>query len=400
MTIARNGFWLAVPGVFLAGAVLLIAACCGLALEHDAVLSVYQGPCKEGDFATNLATARTVVAQARERGNDFAVLPEGSLSGHESRPKVEQGARPLSDPDLQQSMTDFRRPTNEADLRSWLDNMVRFHRFTPGEVSAATGLSLDEISEAMKKGSLNNAVPPKRSPGEALRVLPYPGGRHPRIGFLEGAIMPQRETKVSVFAPWDDASYVVVDVPEAIFSNLGLTYLAHTHIPTIWDMQGVKLPRLEWNRRANGTIESERTLPNGIAFGARIAPSPTEVRMDLWLRNGTKEELTGLRVQNCVMLKAAAGFTAQTLTNKLFQSPFAAVRSADGRRWIVTAWDPCDRCWGNDQVPCLHADPKFPDCPPGETVRLRGWLSFFEGTDIEGEFRRVERTGWREGSTR
>ena len=296
---------------------------------------------------------------------------------------------------LDPSVIDCRRPTSEADLRYWLDNLVRFHRFTPGEISAATGLTLDEIGEARKKFGLQDPKPPRRAPGEPLRVLPYPGGRHPRIGFLEGAIRPQRETKVSVFTPWDEASYVVVDVPEAIFSNLGLTYLAHTHIPTIWDQQGVQLPRLEWNRRAAGTLDSERTLPNGIAFGTRVAPSPTEVRMELWLRNGTKDKLTGLRVQNCVMLKAAAGFTAQTLTNKLFKSPFAAVRSANGQRWVVTAWDPCDRCWGNDQVPCLHADPKFPDCPPGETVRLRGWLSFFEGTDIEAEFARIERTGWR-----
>jgi hypothetical protein len=34
------------------------------------------------------------------------------------------------------------------------------------------------------------------------RVLPYPGGRHPRVGFLDGAIDPQRGTKASVFAPW------------------------------------------------------------------------------------------------------------------------------------------------------------------------------------------------------
>jgi dienelactone hydrolase len=47
-------------------------------------------------------------------------------------------------------------------------------------------------------------------------------------------------------------------------------------------------------------------------------------------------------------------------------------------------------------VPCLHSDPKFPDCGPGETKRLRGWLSFYEGRDIEGEFRRIDRTGWRQ----
>ena len=45
---------------------------------------------------------------------------------------------------------------------------------------------------------------PVRKEGEPLLVLPYPGGRHPRIGFRDGMIRPQRETKASVFAPWKD----------------------------------------------------------------------------------------------------------------------------------------------------------------------------------------------------
>jgi predicted amidohydrolase len=572
-------------------------AIAGPALESNLVLSVYQGVSKEGDFASNLATAREVVKQARDRGSHFVVLPECFLSGYENRDAVKRGARSLDDPELKrfisesaahdmvvlvgmarkardglynsvlvihrgrllgiydkviltpgdrdplgfkpgsavpvfqahgvrfaviicadtsyphvamaarlqgaevlftphndeigtvaaddhrhwvrnchiglacqlrmvvaranvvkadrpgqigygdsfilspqgtplaeaklfktelitatvtpamfrgpwvwgdlnevpawlrtqlsQILTDFRRPSNDADLRFWLENMVVFHRFTMGEVSAATGLTLDESSAALRKLDLTGKTAPRRAPGEPLRVLPYPGGRHPRLGFFDGAVMPQRETKVSVFTPWDDGGYVVVDVPEAIFSNLGLTYLAHTHIPTMWDLQGVTLPRLEWARRADGTLESERTLPNGISFGAKIRPLPTEVRMDLWLRNGTQEKLTRLRVQNCVMLGYAPGFTAQTNTNKVFQSPYAAVRSEDGRRWVITAWDPVQRCWGNEQVPCLHSDPQFPDCAPGETQRLRGWLSFYEGTEIDKEFQRIESTGWR-----
>ena len=292
-------------------------------------------------------------------------------------------------------LSSFRRPANDADLRDWLENMVVFHGFTPVEVGAATGLTPDEAMEAIRRlGLVGQAAPPRKA-GDPLRVLPYPGGRHPRIDFLEGAIRPQRETKLSVFTPWDTASYVVVDVPEAIFSNLGLAYLAHTHIPTIWEQQGVTLAPLEWNRELEGTLGSERTLPNGIAFGARVRPSPTEVRLELWLRNGTTGKLTGLRVQNCVMLKGASGFNHQTQTNKLFKPPYAAVHSEAGRRWIITAWDPVQRCWGNEQCPCLHSDPQFPDCPPGQTVRARGWLSFYEGSEVQAELNRIEATGWR-----
>ena len=64
---------------------------------------------------------------------------------------------------------------------------------------------------------------------------------------------------------------------------------------------------------------------------------------------------------------------------------------------MITAWVPFQRCWSNDSCPCLHSDPQFPDCSPGETVRARGWLSFHEGNDIENEFQRIEKTGWREG---
>jgi len=297
-------------------------------------------------------------------------------------------------------LADPRPPADEADLRYWLENMVVFHRFTTEEVNAATGLSPAEVSAALRKFGLTGRTPPPRLPGEPLRVLPYPGGRHPRIGFLEGAILPQRETKISVFTPWDDGGYVVVDVPEALFSNLGLTYLAHTHIPTIWEQQGVKLPPLEWKRHPDGILEAERTLPNGLAFGSRVVPAADAVRLELWLRNGTRDNLTDLRVQNCVMLKAATGFAAQALTNKVFRAPYAAVQSDARPRWVITAWEPCDRCWGNEKVPCLHADPKFPDCPPGATVRLRGWLSFYEGPDLDRELKRIEQTGWRQHALR
>lgn len=579
-------------------ACLLLAAGPVLGVASDVVVSVYQGVCHEGDFSANLATARQVLQQARERGSHFVAFPECFLSGYENREVVERGARPLNDPELGQfiaesaqhdmvvlvglarkaadglfntvlvihrgrllghydkvmltggdsgtlgfkpgtavpvfqahgvrfavivchdssflhaamvarlqgaqllfsphyneidamtadehrrsvrnchiglaaqlkmvvaranivktgrpgavsygdsfvlsplgvplaeanlfktelvtavitpeiwksasrwadasevpawlrsqlgqMLTEFRRPATDEEVQSWLENMVVFHRFTPGEVSAATGLTRDEIDAALRRFKLVGRTPPARKAGEPLRVLPYPGGRHPRLGFLEGAVMPQRETKVSVFAPWDDAAYVVVDVPEAIFSNLGLIYLAHTHIPTVWDTQSIRLPRLEWQRRADGSLTSARTLPNGIAFGAQVTPTPTEVRLSLWLRNGTQEKLTGLRVQNCVMLAGAPGFTSQTLTNKLFQKPYAAVHSDDGRRWVITGWLPAQRCWGNDQVPCLHSDPQFPDCPPGETVHARGWLSFYEGQDVQEELRRIQATGWEE----
>jgi hypothetical protein len=290
-----------------------------------------------------------------------------------------------------------RRPKNDRELHYWLENMIVFHHFSMAEVSAATGLSAEEVDAAVEKFHLAGRQPPARKPGDALRVLPYPGGRHPRIGFLEGAINPQRETKVSIFTPWDDSSYVVADVPEAVFSNLGLLYLAHTHVPTIWDSQQIPLPKLEWQRKRGGVLEMERMLPNSISFGTEVIPCRDGVRFEMWLKNGTREKPTGMRVQNCIMLKAAPEFNALTNANKILAKPYCAVRSEDGRHWMITAFEPCDRPWANPKVPCIHSDPKFRDCAPGETTRIRGWLSFYEGTDIQAEFKRLDGLGWQEG---
>ena len=289
-----------------------------------------------------------------------------------------------------------RRPRNDSDLRAWLQNMVWHHRYTPAEIREATGLTEAEVEAALTRFRITPENRPKRRAGAPLLVLPYPGGRHPRIGFLDGAVRPQRETKFSVFAPWSETDYVVADIPEAIWSNLGLTYLAHTHVPTVWTQQGVTLQPQEWKRGRDGTLESQRRLPNGIVFTATIRPGVDGVRMELRLTNGTKETLRDLRVQNCVMLKGMRGFAAQTNENKVFTAPYVACRSEGGHRWIITAWEPCDRVWGNPPCPCLHSDPKFPDCAPGETKTLRGWLSFYEGTDIQAEFRRLDSLNWKQ----
>jgi hypothetical protein len=303
------------------------------------------------------------------------------------------GAQAIADPPPR--LPGGRRPGTEAELRAWLENMVGFHRFTTDEVRAATGLEPQAIEDALGRFGIKPGSRPERKEGAPLVVLPYPGGRHPRIGFLDGAVDPQRETKVSVFLPWDRDSYVVADVPEALWSNLGLTYLAHTHVPTIWDKTGVSLPPQEWRREADGSLIMERTLPNGITFGTRVVPKTDEARFEQWLTNGTDQPLSDLRVQDCVMLKAAKGFEAQTNENKVFRGPFVACRSAlDTRRWVVAGWSPIHRSWGNAPVPCLHADPKFPDAAPGATVRAHGVVRFYEGDDINAELDRIEAMGW------
>ena len=286
-----------------------------------------------------------------------------------------------------------RPPKNDADLRGWVENMVWYHGFSIAEVEAATGLSAEEVKAALARWDIRKETKPPRKADAPLLVLPYPGGRHPRIGFLEGMIDPQRETKVSVFLPWAPEDYVVLDLPEAIWwdtpDGKELLYLAHTHIDTHWDKVKVKLNRLEWTRTDDGKLRFQRRLPNGVVFGTEVTPGRDAVRVAMWLTNGTNRTLTGLAVQNCIMTKAAPEFAAQTNDNKRFHSPVTACRSGKGNRWLLTAWEPCHRCWGNPDCPCMHSDPKFPDCPPGKTVRLRGWMSFYEGEEVEKEMERI-----------
>lgn len=263
-----------------------------------------------------------------------------------------------------------------ADTRFWLENMVVFHRYSDAEVATVLGVAADDVPRLLARYGIDRDAPVPESP-ERLRVLPYPGGRHPRIGFLEGAVAPQRGTKCSVFAPWDPTSYVVVDLPEAIWwqrdGKPELLYLAHEHIPTHWSKAGVELPPIDWTRRADGGLEFERRLPNGIVFGACVVPGRERAEMLLYIENGSDARLTGLRAQVCVLLGGARGFSAQTSENK--SSIPGAVQCVAGDRAIGTGWDG-GRVWHNPRCPCMHSDPSFSDLDPGERAEKRGFVGF------------------------
>ena len=276
-----------------------------------------------------------------------------------------------------------------AEPQFWLENMLVHHRYSWDEAAAVFGWTTDELKAKASDLGVRTDLPAQPPQGGKVRVLPYPGGRHPRIGFLEGAINPQRGTKVSFFPPWKDGGYMVLDLPEAIFSNLGLTYLAHTHIPTFWSQQNVVITNVDWIRARDGGLRSEWRLPNGIAFGGKVEPRADGAELELWLTNGTPAKLTGLRTQICLMLKAASGFNEQNQDRKEFAAPLALAKARDTNRYVMLAFERCGRAWGNPPCPCLHSDPVLPDAAPGERVSVRGWLSFYEGADIEGAKKRL-----------
>jgi peptidoglycan/xylan/chitin deacetylase (PgdA/CDA1 family) len=271
--------------------------------------------------------------------------------------------------------------STRADLPGWLNNMLVHHRYSHAEAAAVCGFSEDELKQKLTEIDLESI----ENDSTVVKVLPYPGGRHPRIGFLDGAVSPQRGTKVSIFTPWDPTSYVVLDIPEAIFSNLGLIFLAHMHAQTVWNDTGTYIENVDWKKTPDGGLVYERTLPNDIAFGATVTPQAEHVDLEMWLRNGTGVPLTGLRTQVCAMLKGVAGGNAQSNDNKTLESPVAALRLDDGARWVLVAFDHCGNTWANPPCPCMHSDPVFPDAAAGETVRVHGRIWFHEGADIDDE---------------
>ncbi len=334
-------------------------------------------------FVKYLADEKYTVIALRDLAKyvDPEIVPTDPFGAIEDRKKLIADNRDVSN---------ARPAKDDAELRYWLDNALGYHRFTPAEAGAALGLTADEVNEATKRLGVDEG-----SKRDAKSVLPYPGGRHPRTGFRDGAIRPQRETKASVFAPWADGGYAVADVPEAIWfeptpKKPELLYLAHAHIPTFWDKKKVELEPMEWTRKRDGSLELDRTLPNKVVLSSRVVPAKDGVRMEFRMTNGSSEKLTGLRVQMCVMLAGLKGFEDRTNENKSFELPFAACKDTTGKRWIITGWERCGRAWGNPPCPCLHSDPVVEDCPPGESRAVRGWISFFEGANIRAELTRLK----------
>jgi len=273
------------------------------------------------------------------------------------------------------------------DTRYWLE-VCAAHYYSQAETAMAMGKEAREVAALQQRYGIR----PPTAPADRLLLLPYPGVRHPRIGFLEGAIDPHRDTKCSVFLP--GGGHVVIDVPEAVWCEKELVYLAHTHLPTKWDRQDLTLARIDWTRESDGTLTSRRILPDGLSFSVRVAATRDGATMELRLKNGTDRRLTELRAQVCVLLKEAPGFNAQTGDNKLKieGAGVCAVRSDDGKRWIATVFEK-PRLWENPLCPCIHSDPVFPDLAPGEEAVSRGRLFVFEGADLKKEVDRRVASG-------
>ena len=259
--------------------------------------------------------------------------------------------------------------STRADLLYWLGNMSQ-HQYTLPEQAQVCGMAPAKFKSTL------SALKPMPAPHPFQRFLPYPGGRSARSGCQEEAVSPLRGTKVSVFLPWDPRSYVVIDLPQAIRCNLGTIFLAHTHVPTIWNEQNITIENLDWDRLSDDSLQSQWGLPNAVGFGATVRMEDGRVKMEFSITNFSDKALSEIEISVCVMLKQASGFAEQAGRNMIFKAPVAGVKSADGKRAIFTAWEPNFRVRGNHNIPCIHSDARLLGCGRGETVRAAGSLWF------------------------
>jgi hypothetical protein len=269
-----------------------------------------------------------------------------------------------------------------------MDNIYNYHHFTNGEMQSVTGYNTSTIDSLLV--DLNDMVLRKRSEQKII-IKPYPGGRHPRIGFQDGMRSPMRGTKASAFLPWNEKDFIIIDLPEAVSTQFGLTFLGHKHIPTVFDYQRIPIKNHDWEILNNGGLKNVWLLPNNMEIRSEIHPGSEYIDLKLFLHNGTSDTiLTDLKTQVCIMFTNAPEFNVQSNENKIFDCPITAVHSTDSSRWIITGWDNCINAWGNEDCPCMHADPIFPECNPGETVQLSGKIWFYKGSNINSKIKEIK----------
>src|SRR6185295_10086656 len=70
-------------------------------------------------------------------------------------------------------------PAQVDEARFWLEACAT-HDYTQAETAMATGKEAREVATLQAR----YGIKPLKAPAGKLLLLPYPGGRHPRIGFL------------------------------------------------------------------------------------------------------------------------------------------------------------------------------------------------------------------------
>ncbi len=187
-----------------------------------------------------------------------------------------------------------------------------------------------------------------------------------------------------------------------------------------------------WNKSEGGSIWFEWRFEDQVA-GGRLSPNEDDVDLEFWVGNRRKASVN-VHTQFCPVL-AGTMFEDRALERtwlhtggkwvkmaetdrgagkpslchypvqggpavdvplpwgagaEVSGAPVAAVTSEDGAYVFAIAWPHPGTVVSNADIPCVHADPQWPSCPPGRRVHVRGKVYLLEGT-LEDVLRRVRR---------
>ena len=233
---------------------------------------------------------------------------------------------------------------------------------------------------------------------------------------------------IRISPPWDQQGEWEIRSPETIGSNHGLLFIDHRRP----DMLPVTNPSNEpkWHTENDGSLFYACRLDNGVRFAVKMTPGKNDVSIFSTFTNGFREHLNNIGNQYCLIQKGVKGFEdpkaertfilvngnwislANTkpgqpnkgelpffiVTNTRDQAPLEKVKidrswwadeqdnipliatvSEDGKHIVGLAFDNSYKIMTNACIPCIHADPKYPDCMRGNTVSIRGKIYFVEG---------------------
>jgi len=230
-------------------------------------------------------------------------------------------------------------------------------------------------------------------------------------------------------APWMETP-VQLRYPETLQTD-GLDYI--DHVREDMPARSPLSPLAEdWRQGEGGSLWFQWEFEKHKA-GGRISPNEDDVDLEFWVRNQAASPLP-VAVQFCSVL-AGTIFEDRTLdrtwvhidgawkrmkdtdrgggkfelchypvmdgpdvhgagdwgaSSERTDANLVAATSKDGKYVFAVAWPRPRSILSNAFIPCIHADPLLPDCPPGRRVHLRGKLYLMEGA-LEDVLHRVRR---------
>lgn len=243
---------------------------------------------------------------------------------------------------------------------------------------------------------------------------------------------------VRIRPPWPEEGEWVLRAPETLGSNKGLLFIDH-HLETMIPVTRPMAP-LDWKRQPNGALCYRAILDWDIEMDVCVVPEGDELTIEATLINDSFTDLADMGHQFCLVQSGIPAFhdryaertvyhtdgefvrLSETepglgggaekpgfiITNMEQEPPWTPIEGSDS--WVVQeqadlpliatvskenperivglAFENAYKIMTNAGIPCIHADPKFPDAAQGETVQVRGKMYFIEGTlaDLEQRF--------------